>query len=260
MAHPGPAAAAALLLRPELHGVLSVLKAARNGAVYGAKIRFPHALVMSVLFGRGSAQDRARFVYRATRQHATNLLKFAALYKAVTIFLRTLRGQGHAAPSLTSPGVPDQLGALLAGALGGYVVFGERNAVNEQIVLYCTARIVSSFLPRAKVGADWPATKPVPTDNKVFRAFATITWALIMWDFVARRQSLQNGLVVSMDCKCCSAPLSLSSDCCGVVASFQRGTQDAGPQMPHTRPVCVSLSQSARILLFAHGPLLLKGN
>lgn len=32
---------------------ICVPKGARNGFVYGVKVRFPHALVMSILFGRG---------------------------------------------------------------------------------------------------------------------------------------------------------------------------------------------------------------
>jgi hypothetical protein len=39
---------------PALHEYLAIVKGARNGLVYGAKVRFPHALVMSVLFGRGT--------------------------------------------------------------------------------------------------------------------------------------------------------------------------------------------------------------
>jgi len=30
---------------PKYHDVLSLVKTARNGAVYGTKVRFPHALV-----------------------------------------------------------------------------------------------------------------------------------------------------------------------------------------------------------------------
>lgn len=30
---------------PRYHDILSLLKTARNGAVYGTKVRFPHALV-----------------------------------------------------------------------------------------------------------------------------------------------------------------------------------------------------------------------
>ena len=36
------------LLDPRHAGLLSVIKAARNGFVYGAKVRFPHALVYVV--------------------------------------------------------------------------------------------------------------------------------------------------------------------------------------------------------------------
>ena len=34
-----------IICDPQYAGILAVLKAARNGAVYGAKVRFPHALV-----------------------------------------------------------------------------------------------------------------------------------------------------------------------------------------------------------------------
>jgi len=41
------------LLDPRLHDYLSIVKGARNGFVYGVKVRFPHALIMAILFGRG---------------------------------------------------------------------------------------------------------------------------------------------------------------------------------------------------------------
>ena len=43
----------AILTDPAYHDYLAILKGARNGVVYGAKVRFPHAVVMSILFGRG---------------------------------------------------------------------------------------------------------------------------------------------------------------------------------------------------------------
>ena len=43
----------AILSNPRYHDYLAILKGARNGFVYGVKVRFPHALVMAVLFGRG---------------------------------------------------------------------------------------------------------------------------------------------------------------------------------------------------------------
>jgi peroxisomal membrane protein 4 len=43
----------ALLLNPALHDYLAIVKGARNGFVYGVKVRAPHALIMAILFGRG---------------------------------------------------------------------------------------------------------------------------------------------------------------------------------------------------------------
>ncbi|KAM5305630.1 peroxisomal membrane protein 4 isoform 2-T4 [Glossophaga mutica] len=42
-----------LLRKRRYHAALAVLKGFRNGAVYGAKIRAPHALVMTFLFRSG---------------------------------------------------------------------------------------------------------------------------------------------------------------------------------------------------------------
>ena len=39
-----------LLMSPGLQPYLAVIKGARSGVVYGAKVRAPHALVMSLLF------------------------------------------------------------------------------------------------------------------------------------------------------------------------------------------------------------------
>jgi peroxisomal membrane protein 4 len=110
---------------PAYHDAFTVLKAARNGAVYGAKIRFPHALVMTVLFGRGSPKERARFIYSATKQHSTNLMKFASLYKFACIIMRRNNG-----------GKERSGDSFFAGCLAGWYVFGDRNAVNEQVSLF----------------------------------------------------------------------------------------------------------------------------
>jgi hypothetical protein len=47
------AALQAILDNPRYHDYLAILKGARNGLVYGFKVRFPHALIMAILFGRG---------------------------------------------------------------------------------------------------------------------------------------------------------------------------------------------------------------
>lgn len=38
---------------PAYHDIFAILKGARNGLVYGAKVRAPHALVMTMVFHSG---------------------------------------------------------------------------------------------------------------------------------------------------------------------------------------------------------------
>lgn len=111
-----------LALNPAYHDLFTVLKGARNGAVYGAKIRFPHALVMTFLFGRGTPMQKLSYVFKATRQHSFNLTKFVSMYKFFTILLRRTNG-GKERPN----------DSFLAGCIAGYTVFGDRNPVNEQV-------------------------------------------------------------------------------------------------------------------------------
>ena len=42
-----------IIADPQYHDYFAILKGARNGLVYGMKVRFPHALIMAILFGRG---------------------------------------------------------------------------------------------------------------------------------------------------------------------------------------------------------------
>ena len=155
----------AILDDPRYHDYLAILKGARNGLVYGFKVRFPHALIMAILFGRGeyvpflplhtdvnyfivppfppwtpspptlclyphfrfyaqkkSWLERLKVILRASKQHATNLAKFVAIYKSLLLLQRKLNaGKGRPHDS------------FFAGLLGGYLVFGERNAINEQV-------------------------------------------------------------------------------------------------------------------------------
>lgn len=98
----------------------------QQGIVYGVKVRFPHALVMALIFARGPWQARLAMVYKATKQHALNLAKFVSIYKTVLLLQRTV-GPRNTADKEKS------LDTFFAGLLGGYFVFGERTAINEQV-------------------------------------------------------------------------------------------------------------------------------
>jgi len=184
-----------IIHNPAFHDYLAILKGARNGFVYGVKIRFPHALVMSILFGRGDWKQRALVIYRATRQHALNLAKFVALYKTFLLVQRKVNG-----------GKERKADTFIAGLLGGYLVFGERNAVNEQIVLYIVSRVIASFLPRADLPyrttpqsrAASATVKPIPPDSRYFTVFAAVAWGAVMWLFQHRGETIQPGMLNSM--------------------------------------------------------------
>ncbi|QRW00637.1 mitochondrial import inner membrane translocase subunit TIM17 [Ceratobasidium sp. AG-Ba] len=184
----------AIIRDPHFHDYLAILKGARNGFVYGVKIRFPHALLMAILFGRGDWSQRARVIFKATKQHATNLAKFVTLYKTLLLVQRRANG-----------GKERSADSFLAGLIGGYLVFGDRTAINEQIVLYVCSRVVASFIPRA-----FPAPPPnpnasvttparsIPPDSRVFSVFAALSWGAVMWLFRYQPETLQPGMANSM--------------------------------------------------------------
>lgn len=87
---------------------------------------------------------------------------------------------------------------LFAGLVGGYAVFSERNAVNEQIILYVLSRVIASFIPRQPTPYTLAQGKPHPPNPKAFALLATLTWGSVMYLFHTRRQTLQAGMVNSM--------------------------------------------------------------
>jgi peroxisomal membrane protein 4 len=131
---------------------LRVLFGARNGLLYGVKVRGPHAAVLTALWANGSARDKAMAVVRATATHAKQLGLYAALYKTLFNALglaeaRWLLKSGSSSGG--SAGVPGRAGvgeagaprrAALAGALAGGAVFAQPTSINQQIVLFLFSR------------------------------------------------------------------------------------------------------------------------
>jgi len=136
--------------------------------------------------------SRLKTISRATKQHATNLAKFVTIYKSLLLVQQKLNG-----------GKARRHDTFFAGLLGGYLVFGERNAINEQIVLYVASRVVASLIPR--VGApeglvtiDGGNVRPLPPDSRYFSIFAAISWGAVMWLFQHRGETIQPGMFSSM--------------------------------------------------------------
>jgi peroxisomal membrane protein 4 len=198
----------AFLLSPSLHPLLAILKSARNGAVYGAKVRFPHALVMVFLFRSGSFREKIRLVAKATRQHARNLATFATIYKSCMLVLRLINP--------VSPGKEGPYDTFLSGAVGGYYVFGRGRAgsssVNQQIVIYVFARVVLALARLSLESPSMTSMTPTPTlwtqrldpeikkriQENAWPVFASLSWALVMYIFRWQPESIQPSLRSSM--------------------------------------------------------------
>jgi hypothetical protein len=159
---------------------------------------------MIFLFRSGSLRSKCFLVYKATRQHARNLGLFALVYKSAMLFLK------HTSPT----GKERHYDSFIAGLLGGYTVFGRtiHNSVSQQIVIYVFARVCLALaklavqqrhvstggpgggglelfgdgdLRRALVRNGWPA-------------FASLSWAMVMYIFRWHPETVQSSLRNSM--------------------------------------------------------------
>ncbi|WVR06800.1 hypothetical protein IAU60_003836 [Kwoniella sp. DSM 27419] len=194
------------LLDPANHDLLAIVKGFRNGLVYGVKIRFPHALVMTLLFSNKSWPAKIKGIFTATRTHATNLAKFVTIYKVLLLLQKRLNG-----------GKERDLDTFVAGGLGGWWVFGERTPINEQIVLYVMSRVILSFLPRLYTQSSPPRTpfqplshplppltspqanpKSIPPAKVPFAIVSALSWAGVMYMFRHRGERIQPGMGNSM--------------------------------------------------------------
>ena len=100
--------------------IKSSLLGLRQGIYYGAKIRFFHALVMTMLFRKGSLKDKIKLIIQLTYEHAKNLGLYVFLYKSTVCLLTKMRAKKCKSNN------------FLSGLLCGYIVFGRnQTAVNQ---------------------------------------------------------------------------------------------------------------------------------
>ncbi|EPE08228.1 peroxisomal membrane protein [Ophiostoma piceae UAMH 11346] len=183
------ATAEQIALDPRYHDLLTLVKGARNGAVYGAKVRFPHALVI---------REKTGLVFRATKTHASNLARFAIVYKSTCLLLKYL-ANGKEGP----------YDSFLGGLLGGYLVFGGRtrsgkiSSVSMQIVIYVFARVVLALAKLSvKPGVGLPIISQPELSKTIshyaWPAFAAGSWAMVMHVFRYHDAEIQSSLRNSM--------------------------------------------------------------
>lgn len=187
------------ILNPNNAEILAVLKAARNGAVYGAKVRFPHALVMTFLFRSGTTREKFLIILKAVRTHAKKLATFAVIYKTAMLLLKRVG---------SDPGKEGICDTFVAGLVGGYLVFGRRSAngrvssISKQIVIFVFARVCLSLaqvLIKPAVGIISSQELSARISHDAWPLFAALSWGSVMWLFRWHPETIQTGLRSSMN-------------------------------------------------------------
>lgn len=198
-----------LAMDPRYQDLFSILRGTRNGVVYGAKLRFCHALVMSVLFRKGPIKSRVEGILRATYQHAKALGLFVFIYKSVLTVLGRLRqGRTGQAPKPRMAQIrahENPMDAFWAGLIGGYIVFGRNspaaagNTIAQQMALYVFSRIIlggAKYITEDVFSAS--SVQASKLSNASWTVMASLSWAIVMYLFRADPKVLQSSMLHSL--------------------------------------------------------------
>lgn len=159
---------------------------------------------MVMLFKKGPVLDKLREIVKLTFEHARNLAYFVLIYKGVLAAGRYARlsvlpaRAAGSAGVLPASGLPaSRLDSLVAGAVGGYLVWANYSRVNYQIVLYLLSRIVVGLVMKlARQGV-----RPFALTNfkQAYPWLATGVWAIVMFLFEHHPSVVHPSLKASMD-------------------------------------------------------------
>ncbi|GMH54714.1 hypothetical protein TrVE_jg316 [Triparma verrucosa] len=172
--------------------LLSPLLSSFSGIKYALKLRLPHALLMTYLFTPSlpPSQKLSR-IKSVLLSHATSLGLHALIYKLTLLLLNKLtKKSGHTLQKIGRPLRPYH--SFLAGAVGGYVVWGDFTSVNYQVNLYLLGRVLAGIV-NARDG------KGGNVEPKGYRFMSVVVWGAVMYLFEKEPESLQYGLRSSME-------------------------------------------------------------
>ena len=103
------------------------------------------------------------------------------------------------------PGHPERIHhAFVAGAVGGYFVWGRYSSLNQQIVLYLTSRVLVGLWKRllkskADTSSDSGSLVGSSNSNQTFSLVAALVWAIVMALWEESPDVLHPSLAKSMD-------------------------------------------------------------
>lgn len=164
--------------------MIAAIRGFRNGLYYGGKVRFAHAIVMAILFQSGvSPLDKLKNAIKLAWTHGRNLGSFVFVYKVVQCVLQQLFKQNH------------PLFSFIAGVIGAYVVWKDKNSINQQIVFYLLSRVLEGTAKKLQKAGKMPF---VSDKFEAFPWVSMIVWGLVMYLFEDDKSVLQGSLQSSM--------------------------------------------------------------
>ena len=164
---------------PHSSCLIAAIRGARQGLYYGGKVRMTHSIVMQYLFGRGTTLEKLKTSIKLSWIHGRNLGSFVFIYKIVQCLLTQAYGKRHPAFS------------FIAGIIGAFFIWSERNTVNQQLAFYLFSRICEG------IAVSLQKSNIIPETN-AFSYVSIITWGIVMFLFERDKSTLQKSLSNSM--------------------------------------------------------------
>ena len=160
--------------------IIKILRGCRNGFYYGGKVRIMHSLVIMILFGKGSLQKKVKTILKNTISHASKLAKYVLIFKSILLLLKIYSKKEQ------------NWHHFIGGSIGGYIIsHSGDDKINQQLILYLLSRnILAGFSVLKKMGF---------LKREVFGGLAFLSWGVVMWLFMERKQCLQKSLKSSME-------------------------------------------------------------
>jgi len=162
--------------------IQSSFRGLRNGIYYGAKVRFVHSLVMTLVFKNGSLEDKIKNIFSLTYEHSKNLGIYVFIYKSACCILRKILNKDH-------HWIP-----FIAGIIGSLVMWSSNTPVNQQLMLYLLSRnlLACTYFIQDKINTIIP-------QGKTFPVASVLCWGVVMYLYENYPKNLQNSLFSSMN-------------------------------------------------------------
>lgn len=129
---------------------------------------------------------------------ASHILFATVLHTRKSVDGPHLQRGRNLAPS--APGIAESTQhAAIAGAIGGYIIWGKYSSINYQIVLYLTSRILTGMVSLAREKSVPPFSWKICNFDNVYPIKAAVVWGSVMALFETYPHVLHPSLKKSMD-------------------------------------------------------------